>query len=114
MFEAAVEVGEIPDLVFLELTYHFFWDYYVGLIFYWLRDRSDQFQDTTILLDKSLDLGTTFIKAGVVNKALDVASFLFRHHIIDRLDRIKDNAELVHRVKRQFMGDRHDGKNSHQ
>ena len=104
MFEAAVEVGEIPDLVFLELTYHFFWDYYVGLIFYWLRDRSDQFQDTTILLDKSLDLGTTFIKAGVVNKALDMASFLFRHHIIDRLDRIKDNAELAQRVKRQFMG----------
>ena len=112
MFEAAVEVGEIPDPVFLELTYHFFWDYYVGLIFYWLRDRSDQFQDTTILLDKSLDLGITFIKAGVVNKVLDVASFLFRHHIIDRLDRIKDNAELARRVKRQFMGDRHDGKNS--
>ena len=114
MFEAAVEVGEIPDLVFLELTYHFFWDYYVGLIFYWLRDRSDQFQDTTILLDKSLDLGTTFIKAGVVNKALDMASFLFRHHIIDRLDRIKDNAELAQRVKRQFMGDHYDGKNSYQ
>ncbi len=112
MFEAAIEVGEIPDLVFLELTYHFFWDYYVGLIFYWLRDRSSRFQDTTVLLDKSLDLAITFIKAGVINKALDVASFLFRHHIIDRLDRLKDNVEVVHRVKRQFMGDRDDAKHS--
>ena len=112
LFEAAIEVGEIPDLVFLELTYHFLWDYYVGLIFYWLRDRSNQFQDTSILLDKSLDLAVTFIKAGVVNKALDMASFLFRHHIIDRLDMIKDRVEIVHKVKRQFMEGRDGGRDS--
>lgn len=108
-FEAAIEVEEIPDQVFLDLTHHFFWDYYVGLIFYWLGDHSDQFQDTSILLDKSLDLAVTFIKAGVVNKVLDMASFLFRHHIIDRLDIIKDRVEIAHKVKRQFMGDRDDG-----
>jgi AcrR family transcriptional regulator len=112
LFEAAIEVGEIPDLVFLELTYHFLWDYYVGLIFYWLRDRSNQFQDTSILLDKSLDLAVTFIKAGVVNKALDMASFLFRHHIIDRLDMIKDRVEIVHKVKRQFMEGRDGARDS--
>lgn len=104
MFEAAIEVNEIPDQVFVELTYNFFWDYYAGLIFYWLRDRSNQFQDTTMLLDKSLDLGVAFIKAGIVNKVLDMASFLFRHHIIDRMDMIKDRVEMMHKVKRQFMG----------
>jgi AcrR family transcriptional regulator len=112
IFEAAIEVGEIPDLMFLELTQHFFWDFYVGLIFYWLRDRSGQFQDTSILLDKSLDLAVALIKTGVVNKAFDIASFLFRHHIIDRLDRLKDHVEIAHKVKRQFMGDRHDGSDS--
>ncbi len=104
MFEAAVQVGEIPDPVFLELIYHFFWDFYVGLIFYWLRDRSGQFQDTSILLDKSLNLAATFIKADVFSKALDVASFLFRHHIIDRLDRIKDNAEVAQPCERPVYG----------
>ena len=112
LFEAAIEVDEIPDQVFLELTYHFFWDYYVGLIFYWLRDRSNQFQDTTILLDKSLDLAVALMKAGVVNKVLDMASFLFRHHIIDRLDMIKDRVEIVHKVKRQFMGGGDGGRDS--
>jgi AcrR family transcriptional regulator len=112
LFEAAIEVGEIPEQVFLELTYHFFWDYYVGLIFYWLRDRSKQFQDTTILLDKSLDLAVALMKAGVVNKVLDMASFLFRHHIIDRLDMIKDRVEIVHKVKRQFMGGGDGGRDS--
>ena len=104
LFEAAIEVGEIPDLVFLELTHHFFWDYYVGLIFYWLRDRSNQFQDTSILLDKSLDLAVALIKSGVVNKVLDMASFLFRHHIIDQLDRFKDRVELAHNAKTAVYG----------
>ncbi|MBI5590218.1 MAG: TetR family transcriptional regulator [Deltaproteobacteria bacterium] len=104
LFEAAIEAGEIPDQVFLELTCHFFWDYYVGVIFYWLRDGSNQFQNTTLLLDKSLDLAVALIKAGVVNKAFDMASFLFRHHIIDRLGMIRDHAEVVQKVKRQFMG----------
>ena len=112
LFEAAIEVGEVPDQVFLELIYHFFWDYYVGLIFYWLRDSSNQFQDTTILLDKSLDLAVAFIKAGVVNKALDMASFLFRHHIVDRMDMIKDRVEIVHKVKRRFMGGDDGGRHS--
>jgi AcrR family transcriptional regulator len=104
LFGAAVEAGEIPDQVFLELTCQFFWDYHVGVIFYWLKDRSNQFQNTTVLLDKSLDLAVTFIKAGVVNKVLDVASFLFRHHIIDRLDMIRDRVEVVRKVKREFTG----------
>jgi len=104
LFGGAIEAGEIPDQVFLELAYQFFWDYHVGVIFYWLRDRSNQFQNTTVLLDKSLDLAVTFIKAGVVNKILDMASFLFRHHIIDRLDTIRDRVEVVRKVKREFTG----------
>ena len=63
-------------------------------------------------MDKSLDLAVTFIKAGVVNKALDMASFLFRHHIIDRLDMIKDRVEIVHKVKRQFMEERDGARDS--
>lgn len=106
MFEAAIEAGEIPDQAFLELGYQFLWDYHVGLVMYWLRDRSDQFQNTSILIDKSLDLGIGFIRADLVNKALDMASFLFRRHIIDRLDSLQDRADLARKVKRAFTGER--------
>lgn len=104
LFGAAVEAGEIPDQVFLELTCQFFWDFHVGVIFYWLRDRSYQFENTTVLLDKSLDLAVTLIKAGIVNKILDVTSFLFRHHVVDRLDSIRERVDLVRKVKREFTG----------
>ena len=108
LFETAVESGEIQGQVFLEVICHFFWDYYVGLIFYWLKDRSNQFQNTTILIDKSLDLGLAFIKANLMNKALDMASFLFRHHVIGRLDMFKDRVEMVNKIKRHFT-EGHDG-----
>ncbi len=104
LFEAAVEVDEIPDQVFPEHTYNLFWDYNVGLVFYWLKDRSNQFQNTTILLDKSLDLAVSIFKAGIVNKVLDIATFLFKNHIINQLDMINDPMEIIHKVKRQFMG----------
>jgi len=103
LFEAAVEVEEIPEQVFRETIYNFFWDYNTGLVFYWLRDRSNQFQNTSILLDKSLDLAVSFFKAGILNKAFDIAAFLFRNHIVSGLDMIKD-PEIVQKLKRQFMG----------
>jgi len=104
MFEAAVEVGEIPEQAFLELTSQFFWDYHIGLVLYWLKDHSPQFQHTSILIDKSLDLGVACIKADLAGKALDMASFLFRHHILDRLDGFQDRMEAVRLVKRAFTG----------
>ncbi len=104
MFEAAVEVGEIPDQAFLEMTSRFCWDYYVGLVAYWLKDRSHQFEHTSVLIDKSLDLGVAFVKADLAGKFLDMASFLFRHHILDRLDGFRDRMEAARAVKRAFTG----------
>lgn len=104
MFEAAIESREIPDQVFVELSCQCFWDYYVGLVYYWLKDRSDQFRNTTILIDKSLDLAVAFIRADIFNKALNMASFLFRHHILGRLDSLGDRVEMARKMKRAFTG----------
>ncbi len=106
-FEAAIEVDEVPDQVFLAQIYDFFWYYNVGLVLYWLKDSSNQFENTTVLLDKSLDLAVSFFKAGIVNKVLDIVTFLFKNHVINRLDIIRDPVESFHKVKRQFMGDDH-------
>ena len=105
MFGAAIEAGEIPDQAFPELGYQCFWDYHVGLVVYWLKDGSHQFQNTTVLIDKSLDLAVAFIRADLVNKALDIASFLFRRHILDHLESFRDRADLVRTVKRAFTGE---------
>ena len=104
MFQAAIEVGEIPDQIFGEIIYQLFWDYYIGLVTYWLNDQSDHFTDTSLLIDKSLDLAGAFLKAGILNKFFNMASFMFKNHILSRMDFFKDQVETVHRIKREFMG----------
>lgn len=107
LFEAAVEVEEIPDQLFSEQIYHLFWLFNAGLVLYWLRDGSNQFRNTTVLLDKSLDLAVSFLKAGIINKVLDIVTFLLKTHVLNYRDIIEDPVEIINKVKAQFMGDKH-------
>ncbi|NOX33153.1 MAG: TetR/AcrR family transcriptional regulator [Deltaproteobacteria bacterium] len=102
IFEAAIDAGEIPDQVFRQLTIQFFWDYYIGIVIYWLKDDSDRFEDTRILIDKSIDLACTSIRAGIGNKIFDMGIFLFKNHILSRMNFIKDHVDTIHGIKKKF------------
>jgi len=104
IFKAAIEVGEIPDQVFRELTIQFFWEYYIGVVIYWLKDDTDQFNGTSLLIDKSMDLACSSIKAGIGNKIFDMGLFLFKNHVLSHLDGIKEHVETMHGIKKKFMG----------
>ncbi len=114
MFDAAVEVEEIPPLMFSELVMQLFWDYYIAVLAYWLNDASPNFDDTTVLIDKSMDLTAALLKAGVVNKMFDLTVMLFKTHVLNRLPRLKNHVNMAHALKREFMGgidaDRDSGK----
>lgn len=103
IFEAAVEAGEIEDQIFLDLMVQFFWEYYVGMVIYWLKDDSDQFQTTTTLVDKSINLATASIRAGIANKVFDMGIFLFKNHVLSRMDMVRERVDLIHGIKRKFM-----------
>jgi len=103
IFEAAVEAGEIQDQVFLELMVQFFWEYDVGLVVYWLKDDSESFQATTTLIDKSIDLASASIRAGIANKVFDMGIFLFKNHVLSRMDLVRERVDMLHGIKRRFM-----------
>ena len=105
MFRAAEEKGEIPEMVFGDILSQLFWDYYLAMVAYWLKDQSDQFANTTILVDLSLDMICAVLKSGLFNKAFNMASFLFKNHILSRMDLFTDQIATVSRMKKQFMGD---------
>ncbi len=104
IFDAAVEADEIPPQIFEEMIFHFIWDYYIGLVLFWLNDSSEKFNDTTILTDKSLDLICALIKAGVANKLFDLASYFFKNHILARMTTFKRHKDTINIIKRGFMG----------
>lgn len=103
MLAAAVEVGEIPDQVFEELLGQFFMDAYIGTIHYWLADTSEGFNNTIVLMDRGLNLACAMLKAGIANKLFDIAAFLFKTHVLSRMDEILDPLRNARRIKRRFM-----------
>ena len=103
MLAAAIEVGEIPDQVFQDLLGQLFMDAYIGVVLYWADDRSDDFENTSVLIDRGLDLACALLKAGVANKLFDMTVFMFKTHILDRMALLVTPLKTAATVKRRFM-----------
>jgi len=77
-FRSALEAEEIPNFPFQGVLPELMVEYTFAIIFYWLRDDSEEFADTTQVIDISLDLGITFLKSGVINKGVDLMGILLK------------------------------------
>lgn len=86
MLEAAIEVGEIPAQPYQELLPRLFWDYLTGVMAYWLKDDSENFTNTTQVVDKSMEIIASILYQGMIGKSLDLISFLFRSHVMTHFD----------------------------
>jgi AcrR family transcriptional regulator len=106
MIEAAIEVGEIPEQPYQELLPRLFWDYQSGVLAYWLKDDSEEFANTTNLVDKTIEIIANILHNGLIGKSLDLISFLFRTHVLTHFDSFVSATELkttAKAVKRSFM-----------
>lgn len=74
---------ELPSSAFDGFFAELIWDFYVGIVYYWINDKSPDFINTTQLLDKSLRLLDEVLKTNVVSKILDIAHFLLRQHLFE-------------------------------
>ncbi len=102
-FQAAEESGELTEMMFRELVCHFVWDFFVAVVLYWLRDDSEQFSNTTVFIDRSMDLGYSVIRSGVLDKITGLASFLFKSHILSRVDMFDEHKATFRKLKQEFM-----------
>jgi AcrR family transcriptional regulator len=103
MLDAAAEVGEIPEPVFQELTCQLFMDAYIAAVHYWLADTTKGFENTSVVIDRGLDLACAMLKAGISNKIFDLAVFFFKNHVLTHLDRFIEPVRAAGRAKRRFM-----------
>jgi TetR/AcrR family transcriptional regulator, regulator of autoinduction and epiphytic fitness len=53
-------------------------DYVYGVMAYWLRDKSDQFANTTQMVDLSLGVLVLALRSGLVDKLLELGGFMVR------------------------------------
>ena len=76
--EAAEASGDIAPCDFKNMIGGLFTDYLFAVIIYWLQDESDEFSDTTQLVDLTLGVLALALKSGVLNKMSELAGFLLR------------------------------------
>jgi AcrR family transcriptional regulator len=105
MLDAAIEAGEIPQQPYHELLPRLFWDYQTGILAYWLKDDSEEFANTTQLIDRSMEIVASILHHGLVGKALDLLSFLFRTHVMSRLEMFGELRSHMAVAKRRFMAE---------
>lgn len=78
LIEAAEQSGEIAPCDFKMLIGGLFTDYLFAVIMYWLKDESDEFSDTTQLVELTLAIVTLMLKSGVLNKMSELVTFMLR------------------------------------
>ena len=76
--EAAEASGEIEPCDFKGLAGGLYTDYLAGVVTYWLADTSDEFADTTQLVDLSLGVLVQALRGGLVNRVLQLGGFVLR------------------------------------
>jgi len=66
-----------------------FWEYYLGIVAYWLKDESENFNHTTQLIDKTSEIIKMTIQSDFIGKFMDLGTFFYRTHFHAYLDNFK-------------------------
>ena len=66
-----------------------FWEYYLGIVAYWLKDESQNFNHTTQLIDKTSEIIKMTIQNDFMGKFMDLGTFMYRTHFHSYLDNFK-------------------------
>ncbi len=105
MLDAAIDIEEIPDQPFREFLPALLWDYYLGVVAYWLKDESEGFVQTSELLDLSLGLICHVLQSNLLSHVHGLLLFFFRNHIFTHFDKMREfgKAHGARPVKRSFM-----------
>jgi AcrR family transcriptional regulator len=77
----AEDQGEIPPCDFKNLISGLFGDYLFAVLAYWLKDESEEFSDTTQLVDMTLAILVLTLKSGLINKLSELFSFMLRNQL---------------------------------
>ncbi|MFK5975682.1 MAG: hypothetical protein QM493_04145 [Sulfurovum sp.] len=103
IFDVAVEAGEIEAQPFDEFIPLLFWDYFIAVVAYWLKDDSDRFENTTEFIDHSLGVIETVIKSNLLSKVSDLGMFMFKTHILGNMGKFASKGAKLNKIKRRFM-----------
>ncbi len=77
----AENTGEIAKSPFKASTAKFANDFILAVLLYWIKDDSDEFSNTTQIVDMTLSLSVEILKTGIVAKVADLVVFFIKAHL---------------------------------
>ncbi len=102
MLNIAIEADEIPKPPFQEHLPKLFWDYYILIVAYWVKDDSEMFENTTQFIDHSLGLGEAVLHSDILSKASDLGMFFFKTHMLNSLEKFANKKTSFSKIKRKL------------
>ncbi len=102
MIAIAIEAGEIETPPFEEYLPKLFWDYFVVVVAYWVKDESESFENTTQFIDHSMGVIEALLQSNLLNKASELGMFLFKNHLLSSLTRFSTKQSRFTKMKRKL------------
>ena len=90
----AIKNEEIPEQAIETVIPYLILDLYFIILLYWTKDTSEQFNQTTQLIELLLSIAVSVLKQGLVSKLADLGSFLFRHHLFNHMETLFESASF--------------------
>ena len=103
MLNIAIEAGEIEDIPFKEYMPKLFWDYFITVVAYWVKDDSEMFENTTQYIDHSMGVIEALLQSQILNKASDLGMFLFKTHLLSSLEKFSIKKDRFSGIKRKLF-----------
>jgi len=102
-FDVSIANDEIPESTFPGFLINLYWDYAGLVIFYWLRDDSAGFSNTSVLIDLSLDIILAMLKSDILSKTANMLAFLFKSHLYGNLETIHGLFSSVSEIHKSML-----------
>lgn len=85
---AAIEAKEFNDPPSRTIVLELLWDFHLGMIYYWLKDDTENNIRTLKLLDQSLHILEELLKSNLLGRIADLFFFLAREHFMKSIDNL--------------------------
>ncbi|MCH9739793.1 MAG: TetR/AcrR family transcriptional regulator [Epsilonproteobacteria bacterium] len=104
MITIAIEAEEIAEPPFGEYLPKLFWDYYIMVVAYWIKDDSEMFENSTQFIDHSMGVIEALLQSSILNRANDLGMFLFKTHLLSSLEKFSVKKTGFAKIKRKLRG----------
>ena len=102
-FDVSIANDEIPEPTFPGFLINLYWDYAGLIIFYWLKDDSAGFSNTSVLIDLSLDIISAMLKSDILSKTANMLVFLLKSHLYGNLEAIHGLFSSVTEIHKSML-----------